>query len=62
MYVYIFGLSPLCADVSLSLSSGLYSVLEADKFVEVCVRLEGETEVPVSADLFITEGTANGAS
>ncbi len=49
-----------CSGVNLSLSSGLYPVLEEDGFVEVCVLLEGETDIPVSADLFITGGTANG--
>ena len=33
---------------------------ETDRFVEVCVRLEGEVETSVIADLFIIEGTANG--
>ncbi len=35
-------------------------MLENDGFVEVCVSLEGETEITVVAELTTIEGTAKG--
>ncbi|XP_064407713.1 uncharacterized protein LOC135352465 [Halichondria panicea] len=44
--------------VNITLSRELYAVSERDGFVEVCVSLEGETEVTVEASVFTIAGSA----